>query len=127
MAATVFVFDWVGQIIGADMLIEHATYFREFSSILAVPCAVFMFLAFRKLNINSNTVNSIASHVLGIYLIHDNTFLREIIWQKISPNALFLESRWLFAHAVIKVLIVFFACLLIDIVREATFGKLTKK
>lgn len=58
-----------------------------------------------------------ATSVLGIYLIHDNPFIRKWEWTQILPNQEFLTSNWFPLLLVGKVIVVFTACLFIDQLR----------
>ena len=50
MIASVFALDIAGKITGISKLIDYATYFRRYDTVLALGCAVSLFLYFRYLN-----------------------------------------------------------------------------
>ncbi len=121
MLLTVPVIDFIGKILKANVIINHATYFMKYNSIISVVWAVSVFLFFCTLKFKSNIVNYIAGSVLGIYLIHDNFILRQYIWQVIYPNSNYIEFPYI--HAATKIFSVFAICLIIDILRRITIEK----
>lgn len=118
--ASILCFDAIGYTFKMDLLVRRADYFTEDNSILALPCAVFIFMYFANLDFKSKWINQIASSVLGIYLIHDNALLRPYLWGTIFPNTDYLGNPYL--HAFIKITAVFLVCLAIDFVRDKTVG-----
>lgn len=81
------------------------------------------FLIFKNLKINIKTINLIASNTLGIYLIHDNEFIREYMYKNIFNMRIennFFTSSMLYKIPV-YVFIVFIICLFIEIIRKKVF------
>lgn len=124
---SVFCMDYIGLRFGSDAIVRRAHYFSGYQSVLAVPFSVALFLLFRDFSFSNRFVNGTASHVLGIYLIHENDFMRTYIWHTIFPNADYMFTSGLILHAFIKIFAVFFICLTIDVIRERTVGRLFKK
>lgn len=122
---SVWLFDQVGIAKHSDNLVMNANYLMTYNSIPAVICAVSAFLFFERFEFRSRLINTMAGSVLGIYLIHDNDYVRQYIWQILSPNAEQLRSPYL--HACGKIMAVFAVCLVIDLVQRATFGRLVKQ
>lgn len=52
--------------------------------------------------------------MLGVYLLHDNTLTRNYIWSNIYRNFEFLNSNYLFLHALFSIVSIFFTCIIID-------------
>ena len=125
MIASVFCFDAAGYILKIDLLVRRADYFMEYNSILALSCAVFIFMYFSNIQLKNKWINVIAGSVLGIYLIHDNDLMRPYLWGTISPNKNYYDFPYL--HAVLKIAAVFVVCLIIDLIREKTIGRLFQK
>lgn len=121
--ASALMLDVCGIITKQGVFIQHVEHFGGLKSILAVSCAVSIFMAFRQWTFYSKAVNWVSSSVLGIYLIHDNSIIKSLIWNTWSPNAEFFNSPWLVVHAFGKILVVFMVCLLIDKLREWLFDK----
>lgn len=121
MVCSVIALDAAGVVLKTNQLIHHAMHFCIESSILSIFCAVSLFLLFQGLDFRSRFINWIASSVLGIYLIHalcPHTF----IWHGISPITEHTGS--LASHALIKCLVVFLCCLVLDKIRHYTIGRI---
>ncbi len=75
---------------------------------LLVIFALYLFNCFNSFKIKHNKIiNSIATSVLGIYLIHDNTIVRSYIWHEIvkflDVNSAFYIFKFVFIAALIFV------------------------
>lgn len=68
----------------------------------------------------NKAVNYIAKSTFGVYLIHDNPFMREVLWCRIFKVSSFAEGNFAIfvLHSFLTVAIVFCCCTLIDIVRR---------
>lgn len=63
---------------------------------ISIIPAILLICYFRDLKIKNNKIiNTFASTCLGIYLIHENTFFREVLWNKIVHINNFLNSPYL--------------------------------
>lgn len=117
-------FDFFGTILNRDNLIRNATYFSKINSIIVVLGAITTFLYFlRKSNYSSNIINFISSSTLGVYLIHDNDYIRKYIWEIIFPNNNFIDERYFIIFAITKIFITFVICVIIDKIRYYIFEK----
>lgn len=115
----------LGHLLNAPWIVEKASRFCSYNYIPGVLFAVCMFLFFNRLRFSCRAVNYLAASMVGIYLIHDNDLLRSVIWEKVSPNPLYIASPWI--HAPMKVLTVFLICLMIDFIRRLTVEKVFLK
>lgn len=119
---SVVCFDFIGIIANKDNIIKNATYFSKINSLIAIASSISVFLVFAKnYNFYSKIVNFVSSSVLGIYLFHDNDYIRSIIWEKIYPNVGFLNSNYMVIHIFIKIVCVFAIGLIIDKIRIYIF------
>ena len=66
----------------------------------------------------SKIINIFGGCVFGVYLIHENNYLRDIIWNQLFDNSKYAESPFLILHMLISVVIVFVACSFIEYVRK---------
>ena len=93
-------------------------------------CSITLFCSFKNFNIKNNkTINCIASLTLGVYLIHEHTALRPILWNKIIKAPMHSLYVHFPIYAVCSVIIVFIVCCVIEFVRIQCFnlvGKLIK-
>ncbi len=120
---SVIIQDYIGLVFHDNYYIKNATFFRLYNNPIAVLFAIYAFLYAKNLRINSPVINQLALSVLGIYLIHDNQFIRSFIWGIIYPNVNYLNSSHLFLHAIVKTVSVFALCLLIDQIRLKIIDK----
>lgn len=115
MILSVIGLDLLGFILNKPAIIEHATFFQRENTPLSIVFAVSAFAFFSKLNIQSSWINYISKSVLGIYLIHDNRFLRPILWNSVLP---FTSGISPYVHFLLKIALIFVICLLVDVVRR---------
>lgn len=88
--------------------------------------AVFIFAFFRNIQLNSKIINYIAGSMFGVYLIHDNSFIRPLIWKKFISSAELAHSVSVYTIRGLEYsLLIFIGCILLDIViRRLLFSKL---
>ena len=67
---------------------------------------------------NTETINKIASTTFGIYLVHENLFLRDIIWKQIVRGSEFTNSPLLIINAILGVIGVFIISMIIYVIIE---------
>lgn len=103
------------------------------TSIVCLICSVSLFDVFKniKRTISSKFINLISSATLGVYLIHDNNYVRPWLWQQFlkCPE---MAGEWFFPlFAIGIILAVYVVCVLIDLIRiyaiEKPFFKLWDK
>lgn len=105
---------------------EHVRHFNALSSPLVLVLTVLTFEIFKEIKMKPNSLINIASTtILGIYLIHDNIFLRDIIWEKLikGANLINYEPIYLICNAIIGILGVFIICAIIDLLMKNTLQK----
>lgn len=98
-----------------------------YNSIFNIIGSVSLFLAFSKLKLNLNFINSIAKHTFGIYIFHINEFIATYIWENICHITDFYLSKIFIIHLCISILSIFIICLIIDILREKLFKYIIDK
>lgn len=99
-----------------NILVTKATYI---SHLFDIPLAIMIFLSFATMKPFFNKyVNIVAGTVLGVYLLHENMFLRRIIWDYIFPNVDYITSNWYILFYAIKVVAIFVICSVIDLLRK---------
>ena len=86
------------------------------TSVFVIIIATLTFLLFKEMKMKYNAkINQIAKSVLGIYLIHDNPLVRALIWREVYPvNIEMINIFQLVSTMIVKVLVVFVVCLVID-------------
>jgi surface polysaccharide O-acyltransferase-like enzyme len=94
------------------------------NSPLIVLTSVELLIGFVKLKPFYNRwINVIASASLGVYLIHDNNFVRPFLWKTLLKTSEMYSSHYLILHAIASILGVYLVCTLIDLIRKNTVGK----
>lgn len=95
------------------------------NSFLVVVLAVELFLIFLSFKPMSNKwINIIGGATFGVYLIHDNRFMRSYLWTKVFRNQEMYGTGWLWLHAVIAVVSVYVVLTVIELVRQNTIEKI---
>lgn len=119
----VLLFD-VCNIMLDNAIINLSIDFNSLNSIFMFILAISLFLYFKRIKIKTNVFNIIASSSLGIYILHDNYLLRNIIWNEIFPNNTIVASNLFYVLFLLKVFLIFIIFLAIDKVLMFIFGKL---
>lgn len=115
-------FDWLS--ISNAQLGSYATWFAGLNKLPAVAISISLFVLFKNWQLPYNKgINSIATTTLGIYLIHDNPFVRSVLWTKILKSNTFLHSPYLIVHCLLSVVAIFIIACLIDKIRQYTIEK----
>lgn len=90
----------------------------DFSILLAVILAIALFArCLLKPPFHNEFINRLAQSVLGVYLIHDNAFVRHFLWRDWLPNISYVHTDMMIPIFILKVLAVFIVCTLIDQLR----------
>jgi hypothetical protein len=63
----------------------------------------------------------IAPYTFGVYLIHDNNFIRTLLWYKEINIDQYLGSVWLLPMMLGVIVSIFLICALIDFLRSEAF------
>ncbi len=102
-----------------NILGRNACYFIKINSLPLLACSLSLFIGLKNHKINSYKIlNTISSSTLGVYLIHDNNLVRNILWTEIFKNNQYLQSNYLFLHAVLTTIIIFIICIIIDKIKK---------
>lgn len=120
--------------IGSTILAESCTLNSVVAKIWAlVPsCSTYVmsvccFMFFCSLRIKPNRlINTIAGTTLGIYLIHDHTEVRCVLWKYLGAYE-WMQQPYFILHCVASVLGIFMVCSLLDYIRMLTLSRLWEK
>lgn len=122
---SIFVFDFLGARFG--IFKNSAFMFSSDNSVLMTVMSISLFMGFRSIKLPANKViNKFAATTFGIYLIHDNKYMRSLIWRDTLKNGMFIDSPFLWAHALFSVVAVFCTCAIIDMIRIKLFAFIRK-
>lgn len=110
-----------GKIPSVGRLAAYVIHMQRLPTVLT---ALFLFLGFLQIDIGCNrAVNRISSATFGVYLIHENNFVRPFLWGVLFQNASFADSPVLIPYSLAAALIVFSCCTLIELFRIAVLEK----
>lgn len=98
--------------------------FYSKNSVLAVTASIGLFFAFRTIHIKGNILRRVigffAPLAFGVYLIHDHTTIRPLLWSWLSPAA-YAQNPWMVPYAVLCVMEIFLVCCLVERIRQWLF------
>ena len=114
--ASAIIFDMIGTRVSAFS--AHATYFYEMEKLPILLISVTLFLGFRKLEVrHSRFINTISAATYGVYLIHDEAFLRPLIWRTLFKVGQYSDSVLLIPYSLLVIAVVFILCTMIELFR----------
>lgn len=123
-----------GIVLMHKMGINVVYYFvADSNKLLAVITSLSLFMMFKNLNIKySKIINIMGATTFGVLLIHANSAtMREWLWKDLLDNVGAYGTDYLYAHAIISVVVIYIICTFIDIGRinfiEKPFFKLYDK
>ena len=80
-----------------------------------------LFLLFSTFNIKSKFINSISKCVIGVYLIHDNNFVRKELYKFLHIDNRIITSYSFIFYSIGMALLIFAVCSLIEWFRQVIF------
>ncbi len=87
------------------------------SSPLVIPIAAALVLGFSRFSFQSRLVNRAASATLGVYLLHDNNYVRPALWSHLQMGAHLVGWQILW-YAPACILGVYLVCTLLELLRR---------
>ncbi len=108
--------------IGYDIIHETFSYINPFT----VVATVFYFIYFSKLNFNNKFINKISGYVFGIYLVHDNKYVRGILYNYLGFNNQYYNISIL-PKVLLCSILIFLISLIIEIIRQFIFKFIYKR
>lgn len=122
---SILIFNLTGDILNNKFLLKGSVYLADPKSIVLLFISVELLMMFLSIKKWSNKfVNIIASATLGVYLIHDNNFVRPYLWKDLLDNQSMYHSEYLIFHAICSIILVYIICTIIDLLRQLTMEKL---
>lgn len=99
-------------------------YFYAQEKLPTFISSVCLFMIFTSLKLGYHKwINVIASASFGVYLIHDNDFVRKFLWVDLFNNLQYQYSLFLIPYSIMVVVAVYAACSCIDILRQNIIEK----
>lgn len=123
---SIIIIDLLSQTI--PRLKSFALYLAGMNKLPIVMISIILFYTFANKKIEYNKwINTVAASTFGVYLIHDNPFMRNMIWRELLNGRMLKESPYLIIYLIIATLLVFTIATLIDQVRKNTIEKISFK
>lgn len=120
----------LGGKIGLVREFDLDTYYIRYNSSITLLASVLLFLAFLRSNISNQAackaISFLSPLTFGVYLLHDNPYMRNIVWSGINEYVLPYSDAMILVRWAGYVLALFMACLLIDYIRTILFNPLYK-
>lgn len=101
----------------------------DLNSPLVIISALFIFSFFKNIHWTNRLINYLAGSMFGVYLIHEDSFIRPFIWQSLISSKLLATSPLNYLLLGIGFsFLVFASCIIIDIIfRRIIFQKIINK
>ena len=125
---------YLGSVIIMDLLGTKMGFFSDsareirFGQMQMLPCvamAVSLFLLFKNTKIGSNrVVNTLATAVFGVYLIHEHSLVRAVLWTEIFKNTDHINSPMLVLYLIAAVLSIYVVSTIIELARSFLIERL---
>lgn len=97
-----------------------------YNFIFNIMGSVFLFLFFLKININSTIINKIAKYTFGVFLIHSDFSLNDIIYKVILHSDKYWYSSLFIVHIFISIIFMYTISTIIDIMNTIFFNHIKK-
>lgn len=107
-----------------SVLSKYTIYFLNRNSILILFLSLFLMIHFTNIDFKNKYINYISSFTLSVYIIHDNLYMRNIIWNKIFRIQCILNSKYFFLYILLTVPLVYIGCMFIENIRRFMIKKL---
>ncbi|MET7026916.1 acyltransferase family protein [Ligilactobacillus salivarius] len=103
---------------------EYINNFMNLNSFFEFWISVGLILIFKNITpFNNKFINIISGSTFAVYLIHDNQFIRPILWQKVN-NAQYQSSIDFLINGLEISLLIFIICIVLDMIRRILLGNL---
>lgn len=106
-----------------------AMYIYKYNSPLVFLSSLLIFIIFmkQKQNIvkNNRLVTFFSSSTLAVYLIHENSFMRLLLWNKIIPTTKYVTSWFYIIYILALSSAIFIVCIIIDKLVKPLTNKLS--
>lgn len=97
MIASQLLIEFIGKVVGSDTIVSLHNMLFYYDSVPVLLMAFIVFHIFRGISINNSRIRTgisiLGSSSLGVYIIHDNYKLREVLWSNII-NIKTIGTHW---------------------------------
>lgn len=120
--ASSLLFVWLGA--KYDISPFYPTYFYGQEKVTVLLISLSLFMAFTTMKMKYyRFINMMASATFGVYLIHDNRFVREFLWMEVFKNAQYQDSLFLIPYSILVIVLVYSTCTVVELLRRRLFEK----
>ena len=92
--------------------------------LLIILVSLLLFIGFQKTKIRNNKIiNHISSATFGIYLIHDNPYIRSFLWNLLNKGKEYSNKPNFIPYSLEVTVLVFLGCLTLELVRSNLLEK----
>lgn len=102
---------------------QHATYMFGMNYLPTLIISISIFMCFKDIKFNySEVINKISSLTFGIYLIHDNYLVRNLLWREIFNENYYGKSFFIF-YTILCAILAYCSCALLEYLRKTIIEK----
>ena len=98
-----------------------------YSNPLIIIQTIALFSLFSTLEIKSKFINIVASSTLGVYLIHDNNYIRKVLYKFLNINKISTSSYRFIIYLLVSAIGIFIVCSIIELIRQLVFKFIYKQ
>ena len=107
-----------------QLVSEYVNNFMNLNSFFEFWISAGLILVFKNITPFSNKfINIIAGSTFAVYLIHDNQFIRPMLWQKVN-NVQYQSSIDFLINGLEISLLIFIICIVLDMIRRILLDNL---
>lgn len=112
---------------GFNEVFNHPLYFIKSSSPFIIMMSIGVFIWFKQMKFGEvRFINIVSSAMFGVYLIHDNHFVRTFLWDSTFKNSEHLNSD-IYLHSVVAISSVFVVCVVIELLKNKALDLINAK
>ena len=127
-----FILSEILCIYGTNSVHKLGEIIVSLNSPFIIVISVLIFILFKNINIKYNkSINLISSATFGVYLIHDNNYMRDYLWNTLFKYEVIMDKWYFMLYVIGFCLLVYIICTLIELIRiyllENNYMKLVNK
>lgn len=112
---------------GFNEVFNHPLYFIKSSSPFIIMMSIGVFIWFKQMELGEvRFINTVSSSMFGVYLIHENSLVRGVLWNDIFRNGEYLTSD-IYLHSVFAISSVFVVCVIIELFKNKALDLINVK
>ena len=116
--------DFVGTYLGKGTLMDK---FIQYNNIFVLMESIALFMFFKQLNIKNTKIIKIVEFIapltLAVYLIHEQSQLRTVLYDKILHTEICYHNPYGIFIMIGTVLVIFIVCIIIEFMRQKILQK----